>query len=91
MSTEVETTGREAILVEDAARIRMMGFPILEALPSRSVPYAQVDPFILLHEARLRLSDLANGLIEHSGEHYGQLVVYYRINGLVPPESRPKK
>ncbi len=38
-----------------------------------------------------RVSDLAYGLIEHSGEHYGQLVVYYRINGLVPPESRPKK
>jgi uncharacterized damage-inducible protein DinB len=38
-----------------------------------------------------RLSDLAYGLIEHSGEHYGQLVVYYRINGMVPPESRPKK
>jgi uncharacterized damage-inducible protein DinB len=30
-------------------------------------------------------------VIEHSGEHYGQLVVYYRLNGLVPPESRPKK
>jgi uncharacterized damage-inducible protein DinB len=28
---------------------------------------------------------------EHAGEHYGQLVVYYRNNGLVPPESRPKK
>jgi len=26
--------------------------------------------------------------IEHSGEHYGQLVVYYRANGLVPPDSR---
>src|SRR5580692_9942255 len=38
-----------------------------------------------------RVSDLAYGLIEHSGEHYGQLVVYYRANGLVPPESRPKK
>jgi hypothetical protein len=38
-----------------------------------------------------RLSDLAYDMIEHSGEHYGQLVVYYRINGLVPPESRPKK
>ena len=25
----------------------------------------------------LQLSDLAYGLIEHSGEHYGQLVVYY--------------
>jgi len=30
-------------------------------------------------------------VIEHSGEHYGQLVVYYRLNALVPPESRPKK
>jgi len=40
---------------------------------------------------KVRLYDLAYGLIEHSGEHYGQLVVYYRINGLVPPESRPKK
>ncbi|MGB7493771.1 MAG: DinB family protein [Candidatus Acidiferrum sp.] len=38
-----------------------------------------------------RLYDLAYGLIEHSGEHYGALVVYYRNNGLVPPESRPKK
>jgi len=38
-----------------------------------------------------RLYDLAYGLIEHSGEHYGNLVVYYRANGLVPPESRPKK
>ena len=37
------------------------------------------------------VGDLAYGLIEHSGEHYGQLVVYYRINGMVPPESRPKK
>ena len=30
------------------------------------------------------------GWCEHSGEHYGQLVVYYRISGMVPPESRPK-
>jgi len=26
--------------------------------------------------------------VEHSGEHYGQLVVYYRANNLVPPDSR---
>jgi hypothetical protein len=26
--------------------------------------------------------------IEHSGEHYGQLVGYYRANNLVPPSSR---
>jgi hypothetical protein len=28
---------------------------------------------------------------EHTGEHYGQLVVYYRVNKMVPPASRPKK
>jgi uncharacterized damage-inducible protein DinB len=40
---------------------------------------------------QMHISDLAYGLIEHSGEHYGQLVAYYRMSGLVPPESRPKK
>ena len=40
---------------------------------------------------KIRLSDLAFGLIEHSGEVYGQLSVYYRVAGLIPPESRPKK
>lgn len=29
--------------------------------------------------------------INHVGEHYGQLVVYYRVNGLVPPASRPRR
>jgi len=47
-----------------------------------------VDPFA---NQQTRFSDLAWNLIEHSGEHYGQLVVYYRAAGLVPPESRPKK
>lgn len=31
------------------------------------------------------------GVVEHSAEHYGLLVAYYRANGLVPPASRPKK
>jgi uncharacterized damage-inducible protein DinB len=39
----------------------------------------------------MQLANLAYGFIEHLGEHYGQLVVYYRVAGLVPPESRPKK
>jgi uncharacterized damage-inducible protein DinB len=47
-----------------------------------------VDPFA---NQQVRISDAAYGFIEHSGEHYGQLVVYYRLSGLVPPESRPKK
>src|SRR5215467_694011 len=40
---------------------------------------------------QVRVYDYAYGFIEHSGEHYGQLVGYYRMAGLVPPESRPKK
>jgi len=47
-----------------------------------------VDPFA---NQQVRVSDMAWGLLEHSGEHYGQLAVYYRVAGLVPPESRPKK
>jgi len=29
-------------------------------------------------------------VLQHSSEHYGLLVAYYRANGLVPPDSRPK-
>jgi hypothetical protein len=35
-----------------------------------------------------KVSDLWVSFIEHSGEHYGQLVVYFRLNGIVPPASR---
>ncbi len=34
---------------------------------------------------------LWDSAVEHSGEHYGQLVVFYRVNKMVPPESRPRK
>jgi uncharacterized damage-inducible protein DinB len=35
-----------------------------------------------------RLLGLWPAFVAHSSEHYGQLVVYYRLNGLVPPASR---
>jgi uncharacterized damage-inducible protein DinB len=47
-----------------------------------------VDPFA---NQETRVSDLGWGMVEHSGEIYGQLAVYYRVSGMVPPESRPKK
>jgi uncharacterized damage-inducible protein DinB len=37
-----------------------------------------------------RISSMWWEYIEHAGEHYGQLVVYYRANNMVPPESRPQ-
>ena len=53
-------------------------------------PFAQDNPSQAGKE-QIRLIDLAHSLDEHSGEVYGQLSVYYRVAGLVPPESRPKK
>ncbi len=79
MTAQVETTGRDAVLVEDAASIRMMGFPVLEALPSRGVPYGQVDPFILVHEGRLRLSDMRGVDTKHP--HRGFDNLWYVLEG----------
>jgi quercetin 2,3-dioxygenase len=79
MKELLEATGREAVLVEDAAEIRMMGFPILEALPSRTVPYDRVDPFILVHEARLRLADMRDVDTKHP--HRGFDNLWYVLEG----------
>jgi redox-sensitive bicupin YhaK (pirin superfamily) len=78
-STLRSETARDAVLVEDAAQIRVMGFPVLEALPSRSVPYERVDPFILVHEGRIRLSDMRNVDTRHP--HRGFDNLWYVIEG----------
>ena len=64
------------------------GAAALKAKGDKGMSDLLVDPFA--HQ-QVRVLDMAYGLIEHSGEHYGQLAVYYRVAGLVPPESRPKK
>ena len=65
-------------IADGAAAIQSKG----ETGMNSTVPYGHQEARVL---------DIAYGLIEHAGEHYGQLVVYYRLSGLVPPESRPKK
>ncbi len=80
MKQQVEERERDAILVEDAARIRMMGFPILEALPSRGAPYEQVDPFLLVHEGRMRLSDMKGVDTKHP--HRGFDNLWYVVSWL---------
>jgi hypothetical protein len=42
-------------------------------------------------ESLLKTAEPWMGVFEHSAEHYGLLVAYYRANGLIRPESRPKK
>jgi uncharacterized damage-inducible protein DinB len=64
------------------------GAAAIQARGDKGMNDLLVDPFA--HQ-QTRVYDLAYGFIEHCGEHYGQLVGYYRLAGLVPPESRPKK
>jgi len=42
-------------------------------------------------EQMISLNTLWMVAVGHAGEHYGQLVVYYRLNGLVPPASRQQQ
>ena len=79
MQEQREVTGRDAVLVEDAARTRVMGQGVLEALPSRNVPYEQVDPFILVHEGRFRPSDLKDVDTRHP--HRGFDNLWYLLEG----------
>ncbi len=64
------------------------GAAAIKSKGDRGMSALIVDPF---SNQQTRVSDFAYGLIEHSGEVYGQLTVYYRVAGMVPPESRPKK
>ena len=64
------------------------GAAVIQAKGDKGMASLIVEPF---SHQEMRVEDLAYGFIEHAGEHYGQLVVYYRLSGLVPPESRPKK
>jgi redox-sensitive bicupin YhaK (pirin superfamily) len=55
MATQIDTKQREVVLVEDAHIRPMMGNQVLESLPSRHIPYSLVDPFILIHEAEVKV------------------------------------
>jgi uncharacterized damage-inducible protein DinB len=78
----------KAAVVEFVKKAFADGAAAIKQKGDRGLNDLMVDPF---QNQEVRLSDMAWGLLEHSGEHYGQLVVYYRVAGLVPPESRPKK
>jgi hypothetical protein len=64
------------------------GAALIKSKGDRGMSDLCLNPFTHQQD---RFSDLAWVLVEHSGEHYGQLVVYYRVAGMVPPESRPQK
>jgi uncharacterized damage-inducible protein DinB len=61
------------------------------ALMEKSIADSEAALKSLPDESLLKTGEPWMGVFEHSAEHYGLLVAYYRANGLIPPESRPKK
>jgi hypothetical protein len=71
------------------------GAAAIKAKGDKGISNLVIDPFAEdvpgnANKEQIRLGDLAFGIVEHSGEVYGQLSVYYRVAGMIPPESRPK-
>lgn len=79
MKQQVQTVRRDAMLVHDAEQIRVIGFPVLESLPSPRTPYELTDPFILVHEARLRPSEMVGNDTKHP--HLGFDNLWYVLSG----------
>jgi uncharacterized damage-inducible protein DinB len=69
----------ESAVADGAAVIEQQG----DAGLDRTMPFGWETGRHVVHVSYLWLS-----CIEHSAEHFGQLVVYDRANKLVPPESR---
>jgi uncharacterized damage-inducible protein DinB len=78
----------KAEVVEFVTKSFSDGVAAVKAKGDKGMSSLVVDPF---SNQQTRISDFAYGFVEHSGEIYGQLSVYYRVAGMVPPESRPKK
>ena len=80
MATQIDTAQREIILVEDAHIRPMMGNQVLESLPSRNIPYSLVDPYILVHEAVVRI-DPQQEQVDTTHPHRGFDNLWYAISG----------
>jgi uncharacterized damage-inducible protein DinB len=69
----------EQAVADGAAVIKQQG----DAGLDKTMPFAWGTGKHVVHVSYIWIT-----AIEHSTEHFGQLVVYYRANNLVPPESR---
>lgn len=80
MATTIQTTEREAILVEDAHARPMMGIEVLEPVPARNVLYEVSDPYILVHEATVPINpDRAK--LDTTHPHRGFDNLWYILSG----------
>jgi quercetin 2,3-dioxygenase len=80
MATQVDTAERQIVLLKDARIRPMMGNKVLESLPLPGIPYSIVDPYILVHEATVKISpEQADQDTTHP--HRGFDNIWYAISG----------
>jgi quercetin 2,3-dioxygenase len=80
MTTEIDTIERDVTHVEDAHVRPMMGLEVLEPLPSPRIPYALVDPYILVHEADLAITP-ERAALDTTHPHRGFDNLWYAVSG----------
>jgi quercetin 2,3-dioxygenase len=81
MTISITTGERQIVQVEDARIRPMMGLDILESLPLAQIPYALVDPFILVHEGVVPITpEWAGRDTKHP--HRGFDNLWYLIEGV---------
>jgi len=56
---------------------------------ARTTAQKQFDPLEADYGAPNTRLGRAGVVIWHNADHYGQMIVYLRLNGIVPPASRP--
>ena len=89
MATQIDTAQREIVLVKDARIRPMMGNNVLESLPLPGIPYSIVDPYILVHEATIRITpEQASQDTTHP--HRGFDNLWYAISGSSSTTTPPR-
>lgn len=92
-------TGDAARAENDIERTRTTKAAIVQAFRESTAycerAYAQTDaasaqPITLFGQPRTRFYALTMNAV-HVGEHYGNLVTYMRMKGMVPPSSQPQQ
>jgi redox-sensitive bicupin YhaK (pirin superfamily) len=80
MAIRIDTEQRGVVLVEDSHVRAVMTVDVLEPLPSPRIPYRLVDPYILVHEAVVRITrEQASFDTKH--QHRGFDNLWYAISG----------
>jgi redox-sensitive bicupin YhaK (pirin superfamily) len=80
MATQIDTAQRQIVVVKDARIRPMMGNAVLESLPMAGIPYSIVDPYILVHEATVKISPEQAGQ-DTTHPHRGFDNLWYAISG----------